>query len=525
MKNHHIPTVVFYACVVSISGFLFGFDASVISGVVGFIVPEFGLNDLQVGLVVSAPSLAAIFTGLIVGPSSDLIGRKKVLLAVALLYLASAITSALAPNFAVLVAARALGGFAFGSLLLAPLYIAEIAPHRLRGRLVSINQMNIVVGISAAYFANYFLLKLSNSDLQFVQSLHIDTEIWRWMLGLEALPAVIFCLCLMIIPESPRWLVINGKAEAAEKVLKKFIPEEEVDGAIAEIQQTADEFRNRRKSRLGELFRPELRLVLLIGIIVGAAQQITGINAVFFYATSIFEQSGVGKNAAFMQATFVGVINVVFTVLAMWLVDKMGRKPLLIIGLAGVFISMSISAYGFSQATFKLTPEVVHRMMEAEEPPDIDIVAIEPMIGVTYDNDVAYKRALHDTLGEDTVNAHESELIQAAVTMNPYIVLVGILGFVASFAVSLGPVMWVLLSELYPNAIRGLAMAAVGLANSSISWSVQFLFPWQLNNLGTAWTFMIYGLFALIALILVSFLLTETKGKTLEQIEHEQAAA
>lgn len=522
MRNHHLPAVIFYASIVSLGGFLFGFDASVISGVVGFIIPEFGLNDWQVGMVVSAPTLAAIVTGLIVGPTSDLIGRKKVLFAVAVLYLASAVASAFAPSFWVLVGARALGGFAFGSLLLAPLYIAEISPHKLRGRFVSINQMNIVVGISLAYFANYFLLKLSNSDVQLVQDLRIDRDIWRWMLGLETLPALAFCILLLFIPESPRWLVINGRSEDAERVLSKLIPADDVQSAISDIQKSADEFKGRRKSRIAELFRPELRMVLLIGIIVGAAQQITGINAVFFYATSIFEQSGVGKNAAFMQAVFVGVINVVFTVIAMWLVDKMGRKPLLILGLAGVFISMSVAAYGFSRATYQLTPEAVEQMVSVEDPADINIPALKPVIGQVYDSDVTFKRALRDALGDETVSAHEGLLIKAAISMNSYIVLVGILGFVASFAVSLGPVMWVLLSELYPNAIRGLAMAAVGLVNSGISWGVQFFFPWQLNNLGTAWTFMIYGLFAFVSLVLVSLLLKETRGKTLEEIEREQ---
>jgi sugar porter (SP) family MFS transporter len=525
MRNHHIPTVVFYACVVSLGGFLFGFDASVISGVVGFIVPEFGLNDWQIGMVVSAPTLAAILTGIIVGPASDLVGRKKVLMVVAVLYLASAVASALAPNFWVLVAARALGGFAFGSLLLAPLYIAEISPPKLRGRIVSINQMNIVVGISVAYFANYFLLQLSGSGAQIVESLHIERDIWRWMLGLEAIPAVAYCVLLLFIPESPRWLVIRGRHDDARCVISKLIPTQDVQPALEEIQQSADEFRRRRKSRLAELFSPELRMVLLIGIIVGVAQQITGINAVFFYATSIFEQSGVGKNAAFAQATFVGVINVVFTIVAMLLVDRLGRKPLLIFGLAGVFLSMSLAAYGFSQATYQLTPDSVQQLYSVENPPDIDRAGLESMAGTVYTDDVAFKRALRQSLGDDAARAHEGALIKAAIDMNPYIVLVGILGFVASFAVSLGPVMWVLLSELYPNAIRGLAMAAVGFFNSGISWGVQFFFPWELNNLGTAWTFLIYGLFALLAMILVAALLRETRGKTLEQIERENLVA
>lgn len=521
MPNTRLSTVIYYSCIVSLGGFLFGFDAAVISGVTEFLVPKFNLSQWQEGLIVSIPSAAAIVTGLIVGPTSDVIGRKRVLLGVAVLYLLSAITSALAPSFGMLVAARALGGFAFGSLLLAPLYIAEIAPFRLRGRFVSINQMNIVLGFAAAYFANYYLLQLSKSDASFVQSLKVDQEVWRWMLGLEAFPAAIYCLLLLTIPESPRWLAIRGRNDEARQVLNRFLPVEDVPQAFDEIEQSAKEFQNRHKSRLGELLRPELRMVLLIGIIVGVAQQITGINVVYFYATSIFEQCGIGQDAAFAQATFVGVINIAFTILAMWLVDRMGRKPLLLLGLGGAGLSMLISAYGFGSASYQLAPEAIEQMYVENAELGLDRAAMEPVIGVKYSNDVAFKRALQEQLGASVFKQHEGELLQAAVDMNPYIVLIGILGFVAFFAMSLGPVTWVLLSEIYPNAIRGLAMAAVGLANSSISWCVQFFFPWERENFGNAMTFVLYGVCSFVSLALVALLLKETKGRSLEQIERD----
>ena len=516
-KTH--STALYFATVVSLGGFLFGFDASVISGVVGFVVPEFGLNDWQQGFVVSAPTLAAVFAGLITGPLSDLIGRKTVLLIVAFLYTVSAVSSAFAPSYEVLVAARALGGFAFGSLLLAPLYIAEIAPPKLRGLMVSVNQLNIVVGFSAAYFANYFLLQASQSDAAWVQSLGIGAYAWRWMLGIEAIPAVLFFLSLFLIPESPRWLVVKGRVEDARAVLSRVIPADEMKAAFLEIEASVAEAKRHAKTRLQELLRPSLRFALGVGLIVAVAQQITGVNAVYFYAPSIFEQSGVGTDAAFAQAIWVGIINVVFTLIAMALIDKMGRKPLLMLGLAGVLVSMSIAAYGFGQATYELTDEAVAGLPEA-----VDDARLQSLVGIVYTDDVAYKKALKEALGEQAMKTHEAALIQAAVDINPYIILVGILGFVASFAISLGPVMWVLLSEIFPNRIRGLAISAVTFFNSLVSFGVQFVFPWELSQLGSAWTFLIYGLFAAIGLVLVGWLLPETKGRTLEQLEQEFGA-
>ena len=257
-----------------------------------------------------------------------------------------------------------------------------------------------------------------------------------------------------------------------------------------------------------------MSFILAVGLIVAVSQQITGVNAVYFYAPSIFEQSGIGQNAAFSQAIWVGVINVVFTIVAMMFIDKLGRKPLLIVGLAGVFISMSIASYGFSQATYQLTSQKVELIEQVEIKEKLS-----PLLDITFDNDVDYKNALNETLGEKQARKHQSILIQAAVDMNPTIILVGILGFVASFAISLGPVMWVLLAEIFPNHLRGIGIAFTGLVNSGISFTIQLIFPWELATLGTATTFMIYGIFALLGLGLIYRLLPETKGKSLEEIE------
>ena len=268
--------------------------------------------------------------------------------------------------------------------------------------------------------------------------------------------------------------------------------------------------------RIKHLFRPELRLILTIGVIVAIAQQISGINSVFFYAPTIFEQSGVGTNAAFAQATYVGIINVVFTVVAMLTIDRFGRRPLMIIGLAGVAVSMSIAAYGFSQATFELSRETVAEISEEH-----GLRGLEALVGKNYGSDVAFKTAVVEIIGDAALKANEATIIQSAISMNPKIVLIGILGFVASFAMSLGPVMWVLFSEIFPNSIRGICMSVMGVLNSSVSFGVQFIFPWQLSNLGTAVTFLVYGIVAVFFLVLVAWILPETRGRSLEELEKE----
>lgn len=507
------------AVFVSLGGFVFGFDAAVISGVVGYVAAEFDLNDWQTGFVVSSPTLGAVLASLVAGAMADQIGRRKVLLIIAFLYILSAAASALAPSFAVLAAARFIGGMAFASLIIAPIYIAEIAPSHLRGRMVSINQMNIVVGLSAAYFANYLFLQLSQSDASWVRGLGIDVHTWRWMLGIETLPAAMWFVLLLLMPESPRWLILHGRDDTARSVLRNLMPKLDtaaLERWTAEVRGTAATAMDPLAKRLRQLLSPGMRFVLLIGLIVGIAQQITGVNAIYFYAPVIFEQSGVGTDAAFAQAVWVGIINVVFTIVAMVCVDRFGRKPLLVVGLAGVFVSMSLCAWGFHNATYQL---------EAADLPvletQVDTQRLEALVGRTFDSDVAFKQALRETLGDSAARAADGALLQAAININPVLVLIGILGFVASFAVSLGPVMWVLFSEIFPNRIRGIAISAVGVINSAVSFGVQLVFPWELTNLGASLTFLIYGLFAVVGLVLVVWLLPETGGKTLEQLEVE----
>ncbi|GGA73619.1 hypothetical protein GCM10011369_14240 [Neiella marina] len=508
------------AIIVSLGGFIFGFDASVISGVVGFTISEFGLNEWQQGFVVSSPTLGAVLASLAAGPLSDQIGRKKVLLAIAFLYLLSAAASAFATSYYMLISARFIGGLAFASLVLAPVYIAEISPAHLRGRLVAINQLNIVVGFSAAYFSNFLILRMSGSDAGWVNWLGIDDNTWRWMLGIETLPALCYFLLLFTIPESPRWLVVKNRLAEAKEVLGELVSADQIDQQLKEIQHGADHSQESFTTRLKFLLDKRVRLALVVGVIVGIAQQATGVNAIYFYAPSIFEQSGVGTDAAFAQAIWVGIINVVFTLIAMALVDKLGRKPVLLAGLVGVMVSMGACAWGFSEATYQLTIASIQPLQDS-----INISLLQPIVGQLFTDDVSFKQALEATLGTASARAHEGALLQAAVTMNTTLVLFGILGFVASFAISLGPVMWILLSEIFPNHIRGIAISAVSFINAAVSFTVQLVFPWELLNLGTAMTFLIYGSFGAAGFILVAWLLPETKGRSLEQLEDQFAAS
>ena len=507
--------VIFVSLVVALGGFLMGFDASVISGVVKFIDIEFDLSKLELGWAVSCLTLSATLAMMVAGPLSDRYGRKPLLQIAAITYLISAITSAIAPTFWFLIAARMLGGFGVGaSLILAPMYIAEISPAKLRGTMVSFNQLNIVIGISVAFFTNYLILKLGNSDMIWAQFLKFDEYNWRWMLGLESFPALFYLISLFAVPESPRWLVMNGDEVAGLNILARVNGPEKAGQEIKTIRESITSHTEKKKVPISSLFKPALRLVLVIGVIIAVLQQITGINSVFFYAPMIFEQSGIGTDASFSQAILVGLTNLVFTVLAMLLIDRLGRKPLLGFGVAGIALAMFLLAYGFGSADYKLTSESVNDL-----PDTINKESLMTLIDKSFDSDVEYKEALAKNLDTQIVKEHESTLLTAAIRMNPYLILIGIIGFVASFAISLGPVMWVMFSELFPNWIRGLAISFAGFINSAISFLVQLVFPWELANFGSATTFLIYGIFAVAGLVFVFTMVPETKGKSLEELE------
>jgi len=502
----------FIAFVVSLGGFLFGFDAGIISGVMSYAGPQFDLNDVQTGWVVSSPSFSAMIAMLISGRLSDFIGRKKILIVVAFLYALSALLSAYAVGYDMLWIARMLGGIAFGAaLILAPTYIAEISSAENRGKLVSMQQLNIVLGFFAAFLCNYYLNELNTSGGSFLS----DETVWRWMLGLELIPALLYFILMFFVPNSPRWLFLKGKVKIAKDILIKLHGNSKAEEEANAIASSIENNQNKDKVQLKELLKPALRFIFLVGLTLGILQQVTGINAIYFYATSIFKQTGIGTNAAFASGVLLSLIALIFTIISMVIIDKVGRRPLLLVGIAGIAISLLCCAYSFSNATYKLTEEKISTLDNSISE------KLTPFIDKTYDSDVQFKSEMQGALGTKVYAKNDGAILEAAIEMNAILVLIGILGFVACFAFSLGPVMWVMLSEIFPNKYRGLAIGVIGFVNSISSWLVQQIFPWELTNLGNAMTFLIFGLIGAAGFFILLKVLPETKGKSLEQLEAE----
>ena len=502
----------FIATVVSLGGFLFGFDAGIISGVMNFASPYFGLTDSQDGSIVAAPTMAAMFAMLISGRLSDKIGRRVFLKIVAFLYALSAIWSAYAGSYETLYIARVLGGIGFGAaLVIAPMYIAEISSAEKRGSLVSIQQLNIVLGFFAAFLCNAYLNYLNNDPASGLT----DETVWRWMLGVEFIPAVLYLGLLTFVPKSPRWLYVNGHKDEGEDVLIKL---HGVESAKFEIEAIEKSLAEDRSDKITELFKPALRYILWVGIAVGILQQVTGINAVYFYATSIFKQTGIGTDAAFTSGVLLSMTTVIFTFVAMYLIDRVGRRPLLLVGIGGIALSMLLCAFSFSDATYSLSGDSIAQLDY------LDASALNSVADQVYNSDVEFKNSMKGALGEQVYKKYEGEILEKAISMNAILVLIGIFAFIASFAFSLGPVMWVMLSELYPNKYRGLAIGFIGFINGFSSWLVSRIFPWELSTLGNATTFLIYGVIAAFGFFLFLKILPETKGQSLEEIEARYAS-
>ena len=502
----------FIAFVVSLGGFLFGFDAGIISGVMNYAGPEFELTELQNGWVVSSPSFAAMLAMIFSGKLSDVFGRKKLLIVVALLYALSALLSALANSYELLYVARMLGGLAFGAaLVLAPMYIAEISTAQNRGKLVTIQQLNIVFGFFAAFLSNYYFNKSNMLGHSFLT----DQNVWRWMLGVEFFPATIYFIALLFVPKSPRWLTLKSRYDAAKTVLIGLYGQSQGEGEFSALSKSLSNEENQYQSSFKDLLKPSLRFIIIVGIVIGVMQQITGINAIYFYATSIFKQTGIGTEAAFSSGVLLSSISIVFTFAAIYLIDRMGRRPLLLVGMAGISVSLLLCAYGFSEATYKLTKAQIAEF-EFTEANQLMILADK-----VYKSDVDFKNAVKAQIGAKVFIKNDGAILEASTTINPTLILIGILGFIACFAFSLGPVMWVLLSELYPLKYRGVIIGSIAFINSLMSFLVQLIFPWELSNLGSATTFLIFGLIASLGLFVCIKILPETKGKSLEALEED----
>ncbi len=505
-----------YATIVAMGGFIFGLDAALISGTVNFIVQEFSLTDLMLGTAVSAPGLGVLVALPFAGYISNRFGRKKALQLVALLFFVSAGASALAPDFWTLVVARFVGGLAFSSIALASMYIGEIAPPKWRGKLVSMTQINIVIGLSAAYFINYLILRATDSGGAWVEVLGISDYTWRWMLGSEIVPTLIWLGLLFIIPESPYWLVYKNRINEAEAGLSKILPSHEITPHLQEMRQglLMSPPGRSTKAQITELLGRPMRSVFIIAFTIAIAQQATGINAILFYAPTVFEQLGIGTDAAFMQAVWIGLTSILFTILGLLSVDRLGRRPLIMWGMLWIIISLSICSFGFRQARYMLTKQTIAEMTELPQ-----ANRLESLIGVVYRSDTAYKQALKETLGEADTQDYSGLLLQKAAKMNVGLILGGILSFIAAFHFSVGPVMWVLFSEIFPISLRGTAIPFFTLLSSLTSYLVQQFFPMQLTLMGSSSIFLFYAAMVGAGLVVLYRYLIETKNMSIEEIQ------
>jgi SP family arabinose:H+ symporter-like MFS transporter len=454
--SHAVGTIL----IVALSGFLMGFDGSLFTGAVIFIESRFALSNFELGWAVTSHTLTATLSIVAAGPLADRFGRRAVLRAAAVAFAVSAAVAAAASSFGELIVGRLLSGLGVGAVLVAaPMYIAEIAPPAVRGRMVTFNQLFIVTGIFLAFSSNYAIVRLEDLGAGWLAALDPRDSSWRWMLGIGVVPAVVYLFALLFVPESPRWHAMHGRFDAARQILTRAHGATLAEAELAHVRASIERETGGRDATLRDLLAPRLRGVLVIGLLVGIVQQITGINSVFAYATVIFERAAGAidvEDAAFMQTMLVGFVNLVSTMIALLLIDRVGRRPLLLCGTAGIALSLVFTAYGF--------------------------------------------------------NADDG-------AMNPTLVLTGLLAFVACFAFSLGPGMWVLFSEIFPNRVRGLAISCVGFVNSSVCVVVQFLFPWQMEAHGGARTFLLYAVFACVGFALLVRMLPETRGRSLEELE------
>jgi SP family arabinose:H+ symporter-like MFS transporter len=433
--------VIFISVVAALGGLLFGFDTAVISGTLNFIQPYFGLTEAGLGWTVSSLLFGCIIGVSIAGKMGDRFGRRKVLMFAALLFLLSAVGSALSTSLFMFVTARLVGGLAVGvASILSPMYIAEISPAPYRGRLVSLNQLAIVTGILIAFFTNYLLVGAGENN-------------WRWMLAVMAAPALLLFFSLFFVPESPRWLVARNRDDNAFDVLVKTSGEELARKELGEIRQT---LQNHEEAGYRELLAPKVRPILWVGIILAVFQQITGINTIMYYAPKIFAQIGQSNDTALLQTIAIGGTNLVFTVVAMLFIDRFGRKYLILAGSLG----MTVMLAGLSVLYF----------------------------------------------------------LEAATGL---LVLIFILGYIAFFAASLGPALWVVVSEIFPNRLRSKGMSVALVALWIACTVVAIVFPVMLETLSGAVTFLIFALICLVNLWYVWRYVPETKGKTLEELEAE----
>jgi len=429
------------ALIAALGGFLFGFETAVISGAEGTIQSFWALNSFWLGFTVASSLIGTVLGSLIVGSLTQANGRKAVLLGIAILYLLSAIGCAITSAWIVFVLFRFLGGIAVGaSSVVGPMYIAEISPAKSRGRLAGMFQLNIVAGILVAYLTNYLLAAAMGSD-----------DSWRYMLGIMAIPALVFALLLIPIPESPRWLVLKGRDQEAAGIFHKL-------GQSNAGDLITEEHRLAQGGVKESLFNGKYNKPIFYAILLAMFNQLSGINAILYYAPRIFEMAGFNKADAFQQSVYVGLANFVFTALAMTVIDRFGRKRLLLIGAAGMVIFLMLTAGAFSNPA------------------------------------MADKK-----------------------------VIFYLIGFIAFFAFSQGAVIWVFISEIFPNSVRSQGGSLGSFTHWIMAAIISWVFPIIVEGSaqGGFYSFVFYSVMMLLSFLFIWRVMPETKGKTLEDIQKE----
>ena len=451
--------LIFLSVVAALGGFLFGYDTAVISGTIAQVTQLFQLDALQQGWYVGCALVGSIVGVLFAGILSDKLGRKLTMVISAVLFSTSALGCALSADFAQLVVYRIIGGVGIGVVsIVSPLYISELAVAQYRGRLVSLYQLAVTVGFLGAYLVNYQLLAWAESGTQ----LSVDwlnkifiTEVWRGMLGMETLPAILFFIIIFFIPESPRWLIVRGKELKAVNILEKIY--NSITEAKSQLNETKSVLTSETKSEWSLLMKPGIFKAVIIGVCIAILGQFMGVNAVLYYGPSIFENAGLSGGDSLFYQVLVGLVNTLTTVLALVIIDKVGRKKLVYYGVSGMVVSLIL-------------------------------------IGLYF--------LFGDSLGVSSL-----------------FLLVFFLFYVFCCAVSICAVVFVLLSEMYPTKVRGLAMSMAGFALWIGTYLIGQLTPWMLQNLTPAGTFFLFAVMCVPYMLIVWKLVPETTGKSLEEIE------
>ncbi|MFT4175898.1 MAG: sugar porter family MFS transporter [Luteolibacter sp.] len=458
----NLAQIILISCVAAIGGFLFGFDSGVINGTVDALKLTFKSDAAVSGFNVASMLLGCAIGAFIAGNLADKFGRKKVMVVAAILFAVSAWGSGIATSSGEFVIYRLIGGFAVGAAsVICPAYISEITPSAIRGRLATLQQLAIVLGLFFAFLSNYLIAKAAGSaSFEF----WFGFQAWQWMFWMELFPSVVFFVALFLIPESPRYLVTAGRLDEARRVLSRLGHPDDADAKVREIQQTVLADHRPRMSDLYDKVKGRIYPILWVGIGLAVLQQFVGINVVFYYGEVLWKAAGFTAENALLQNVISGSVNIFATFLAIILIDKIGRKPLLLWGSVGMALTLGPLAYIFGTS-----------------PAENGTLQLGSTTGTI-----------------------------ALIIANAYVFF---------FCVSWGPVMWVMLGEMFQNKFRGAALAVSGFAQWIANFAVTFTFPKLLLSFGLGTTYGIYTFFALVSIFFVVKGITETKGKTLEEME------